>query len=107
MFGHVPPYRGRPQELFDGISAATIVFGHDPGELDRLIDAHFEQGPAGVVDLITLRGSPLGTVFGQYVYHLKRFTRTGSIDILAVALASEPIITEGPLQTLNAGLNEG
>jgi hypothetical protein len=58
MFGNVPPYRGRPQELFDGITAATIVFGHDPDELDRVIDAHFEQRPAGVVDLIPLTGLP-------------------------------------------------
>ena len=64
MFDNVPPYRWRSQELFDGITAATIVFGHDPDELDRVIDAHFEQGPAGVVDLIMLRGPPLGTVFG-------------------------------------------
>ncbi len=64
MFDNVPPYRERPQELFDGITAATIVFGHDPDELDRVIDAHFEQSPAGVVDLITLCGPPLGTVFG-------------------------------------------
>lgn len=42
MFGNVPLYRGRPQELIDGISATTIVFGHDPDELDRVIDAHFE-----------------------------------------------------------------
>ena len=107
MFGNVPPYRGRPQEVFDGITAATIVFGHDPDELDRVIDAHFEQRPSGVVDLIPLRGPPLGAVFGQNVYHFKRFTRTGSIDVLGFAFASEPIVVEGPIQTPYAGLDEG
>ena len=107
MFDNVPSYRRCPQELFDGITAATIVFGHDPDELYRVIDAHFEQGPAGVVDLITFRGHPFGTIFGQNVNHFERFTRMGSIDVLTFALASEPIIVEGPLQIMKAGLNQG
>ena len=103
----MPPYRGRPQELFDGITAATIVFGHDPYEFNSVIDAHFEQGPTGVVNLIMLRGYPLGTMFGQNVNHSERFTRTGSIDILGFAVASKPIVVEGPIQTPYAGLDQG
>ena len=75
MFGNVPLYRGRPQELFDGSTAATIVFGHDPDELDRVIDAHFEQRPASVVDLIPLRGPPFGTVFGRVESLIKEFNQ--------------------------------
>jgi [protein-PII] uridylyltransferase len=55
MFGNVPPYRGRPQKLFDGIVIASIVFFHEPDELDGVIDADFKQGPTGVVDLIAIR----------------------------------------------------
>jgi hypothetical protein len=55
VFGNVPPYRGRPQKLFDGIVIASIVFFHEPDELDGVIDADFKQGPTGVVDLIAIR----------------------------------------------------